>query len=290
MSLVDAETGEVVEILDAGEAVTLAKKITAQNDRVNIEAGALVELVADALKGKAWIGLGYGSWSDLVDAMGWEFRPATTTDRAALGQLLRDSGMSYRAIGKVVGVNDRTIRRDLAGAANAAGVPLGTPVLNETPDGITGIDGKTYPAKNTTREGVGGDGDGSAGDASNGDGADSHDVGQLDPEPTPVDPAPSPGAENGEVEAATDGDEVESSAGPSSAATSPKSRLVTVHDFLKPVTSYSWLTGVDPAVFWDLDNPQAADTFLAWIDSMTAYAVTLRDNKPNHLRLVEGNA
>lgn len=134
MSVVDTATGEVVDILDKYSAFILAKRITRQAAKVNSEAGHLVELIADALKGKAWVALGYGSWGDLVDAQGWEFTPRTSTDRAALAQVFRESGMSYRAIGKLVGSNDRTVRRDLAGAANAA------------PAEVTGTDGKTYPA------------------------------------------------------------------------------------------------------------------------------------------------
>lgn len=134
MSVVDTATGEVVDILDKDSAFILAKRITRQAAKVNSEAGHLVELIADALKGKAWVALGYGSWGDLVDAQGWEFTPRTSTDRAALAQVFRESGMSYRAIGKLVGSNDRTVRRDLAGAANAA------------PAEVTGTDGKTYPA------------------------------------------------------------------------------------------------------------------------------------------------
>lgn len=284
MSLADTDTGEIVDILSETEALTLARNITGQLDRINNESGALVELIADALKGKAWVGLGFGSWDQMVDGMGWEFTPRTSTDRAALAKVFRESGMSLRAIGKVIGAPKSTIADDLSQLSE-------TGQLAE-PERITGTDGSDRSAKNPHREGVGGDGEGNAGDADNGDGVDSHDVGQLEPESTPVDPAPSPGAD-GEVEAATDGDEVGAPVGHGPAATSPSPkppRLVTVHDFLKPVTSHSWLTGVDPSVFWDVNDLASADTFLSWVDSMTAYAATIRDSQPNHLRLVEGPA
>ena len=48
MSLVNTNTGEVVDLLDAGQALALVKKIGGQLDRVNVETGSLVELVADA--------------------------------------------------------------------------------------------------------------------------------------------------------------------------------------------------------------------------------------------------
>jgi SAM-dependent methyltransferase len=135
MSLVDATTGELVDILDKDSAFILTKRITRQTAKVNSEAGHLVELIADALKGKAWVALGYGSWGDLVDAQGWEFTPRTSTDRAALAQVLRESGMSYRAIGKLVGASKSQIERDVEGI-----------VPNGTPDEVVGTDGKSYPA------------------------------------------------------------------------------------------------------------------------------------------------
>ena len=133
MSLVDAETGEVVDILDPDSARNLCKRITRQSAKVNVEAGQLVELCAEALKGKAWVALGFGSWADLCDDQGWEFNPRTSTDRAALAQVMRKAGMSFRAIGKVIGASEATIRRD-AGASNDA------------PAEVAGTDGKTYPS------------------------------------------------------------------------------------------------------------------------------------------------
>lgn len=136
MSVVDTATGEVVDILDKDSAFILAKRITRQAAKVNSEAGHLVELIADALKGKAWVALGYGSWGDMVDAQGWEFTPRTSTDRAALAQVFRESGMSYRAIGKLVGASKSQIERDVEGI-----VPNGT-----MPQSVHTTDGRTYPA------------------------------------------------------------------------------------------------------------------------------------------------
>ncbi len=140
---------EVVDILDPTTAQTLVERIDEQTATVNTEAGALIELCAEALRGKAWIGAGFGSWVELCEARGWEFNPRTSTDRAALAKVMRESGMSFRAIGKLVGASAATIHADTSG------------VQNRTPDDtVTGADGKQYPSRRTVAaaaEGIGGD-------------------------------------------------------------------------------------------------------------------------------------
>lgn len=268
MSLVDTTTGEVVDLLDAGQALALVKKIGGQLDRVNVETGSLVELVADALKGKAWVSLGYGSWVEMVEALRWEFRPATTTDRAALSLALRESGMSLRAIGKVVGASKSTVERDLDQLSHLGQL--------DGPEQVHTTDGKTYPATRpplaTNSRGEGDDDTGSDGEIGG---------------PELPESEPSPKTSTPPETVGLTGETVEQTEPQSSAPVSPTRRLVTVHDFLEPVKS-SWLLGVDPAVFWGLDNPDMADTFLMWIDSMTAYGQQLRAAQPNHLRLVGG--
>ena len=135
MTLVDAGTGEVVELATQEQA----ERIVANLDRLVVQAnvvnGELIEEIAEALRLKAWVPLGYGSWEAMTEARGWEFSPRTSTDRAALAKVMRESGMSYRAIGKLVGASKDTVQRD-----------MGT-VSNETvPDRITGTDGKQRPA------------------------------------------------------------------------------------------------------------------------------------------------
>lgn len=55
--------------------------------------------------------------------------------RAELVATLRETGWSLRRIGKVIGADPETVRRDLAGAAFA------------TPDRVLGADGKSYLAQ-----------------------------------------------------------------------------------------------------------------------------------------------
>jgi len=68
-------------------------------------------------------------------------RHLSREQRQELVRKLRQRGLSLRRIAELLGVDDRTIRRDLSGAANAA--PENTPEA-------TGADGKTYPARQRT--------------------------------------------------------------------------------------------------------------------------------------------
>jgi SAM-dependent methyltransferase len=134
VTVVDSTTGEVVELATQEQA----ERIVANLDRLVVQAnvvnGELIEEIAEALRLKAWVPLGYGSWEAMTEARGWEFNPRTSTDRAALAKVMRESGMSYRAIGKLVGASHMSVMRDTA------------PVTNVTPAEVAGTDGKSYPA------------------------------------------------------------------------------------------------------------------------------------------------
>lgn len=71
-------------------------------------------------------------------------RQLTAEDRQELVAQLRAEGKSTREISSAIGVDPRTVRRDLAasGGANAPG------------DRVTGADGKSYPARRPTQESV----------------------------------------------------------------------------------------------------------------------------------------
>ncbi len=143
MALVDTHTGELVEIASPDVARRIVEDIGSAVATANRASGRLIETIAEALRLKAWIGAGYGSWEQMVDGEGWEIRPATTSDRAALAEVFRSSGMSLRAIGKVLNTSPQTVLRD------TAGVPSGTP------DEVIGTDGKSYPATQPERERAG---------------------------------------------------------------------------------------------------------------------------------------
>lgn len=256
MSLVNTNTGEVVDEVVPALTYDEARALT---DEINNDTLQASIKVAQAWQGQAWKPLGYKSWEDYADAE-LPMLGTTRADRHVLLVGLRNVGMSTRAIAAVTGLHHSTVARGVA---------------NATPE-ITGTDGKTYPATRpplaTNSKGEGDDDTGSDGEIGG-------------PELPESEPSPKTSTPPETVGLA--GETVEQTEPQPSAPVSPTRRLVTVHDFLKPVKS-SWLTGVDPAVFWGLNNPDMADTFLMWIDSMTAYGQQLRATKPNHLRLVGG--
>lgn len=243
---------EVFPLLAENEARLLT-------DEINSDAVSVAVKVAQAWRGQAWKALGYKSWEDYADAE-LPMLGTTRADRHVLLIGLRNVGMSTRAIAAVTGLHHSTVARGVA---------------NATPE-ITGTDGKTYPATRpphaTNSRGEGDDDTGSDGE-----------IGGPELPESELSPKTSTPPET----VGLTGETVEQTEPQSSAPVSPTRRLVTVHDFLEPVKS-SWLTGVDPAVFWGLNNPDMADTFLMWIDSMTAYGQQLRAAQPNHLRLVGG--
>lgn len=117
---------------------TEAEKITMS---IKLLLGSLADVtdkvfdqIEKAKAGDAWKVLDYQSWTAYVTAeFGDALRRLNRGDRFLAVVKMRELGMSTRAIGDVVGVDDRTVRRDLSGAANAA------------PAEVTGKDGKTYP-------------------------------------------------------------------------------------------------------------------------------------------------
>lgn len=124
--------------LEAAMSKGEAEKVTMQI-RYTLKAAAssfdkALTLMEQAEAGGAWKVLGHASWTAYVAAeFGDILKGITRDDRLTAVVKMRELGMSTRAIGDVVGVDDRTVRRDLAGAANAA------------PAEVTGKDGKTYP-------------------------------------------------------------------------------------------------------------------------------------------------
>ncbi|SLJ41121.1 Uncharacterised protein [Mycobacteroides abscessus subsp. abscessus] len=98
------------------------------------------DLIAKAYTDRAWAVLGYPSWDVYCErefGSAWFKLPRET--RGEVVQSLRDLGLSTRAIGSAIGVDDRTVRRDLSGAASAA------------PAAVMGTDGKTYASTQSVR-------------------------------------------------------------------------------------------------------------------------------------------
>lgn len=128
MTLVNAETGELVDIADETEATRLAAEISAAIAHMNARMGQALDAMIEGYNAKIWVSLGYGSWGDLVEAKHWVWKPTTSTERVAIGEYLRDHNLSFKAIAKLTASSPKTIRRDQVGAYDSdRGVPNGTP-------------------------------------------------------------------------------------------------------------------------------------------------------------------
>lgn len=136
MTLVDAETGEVVDQADLETATKLVAECSSAIAHMNARTGQAIEAILDAYKAKVWIALGFGSWDELVDAKNWRWNPLTSVDRAGYSNVLRTNGMSIRAIAKVAGVSTSTVHSDTR--------------CSEI-EHVSGTDGKTYSATKPER-------------------------------------------------------------------------------------------------------------------------------------------
>lgn len=115
-------------LLSFDDAVALTESI-----RLTV---AEIELkIVEAYYGLAWKVMGYDSWDEYISG---EFKAAPLAmpreERRTSVASLRQAGLSLRAIGAATGVSRDTVQKDLEA------------VRNLTPDSITGIDGKEYPA------------------------------------------------------------------------------------------------------------------------------------------------
>ncbi|HET6729150.1 MAG TPA: hypothetical protein VFG96_07005 [Jiangellaceae bacterium] len=124
--------------LDVEAARALTDEIRDRLDRLQEDAEALLGLIEQVMRQRAWELLGYPSWTAYVTS---EFsnaqRGLDPQTRVDLVARLAGLGMSTRAIGSVVGVGKSTVARDLAG------VPPGT--REPPPDAVIGRDGRTHP-------------------------------------------------------------------------------------------------------------------------------------------------
>lgn len=100
-------------------------------------------LIAKAHQQRHWKVLGYKDWQEYVDGeFGAERLRLPAEHRQKAVEELRLAGMSQRAIGSALGVDEKTVRNDLAGAEFSA------------PEQIQGTDGKTYAASRPKPEEV----------------------------------------------------------------------------------------------------------------------------------------
>lgn len=138
-----------------------AAEARAVTDRIRSSMGDLMEQIVRAHIGRAWLALGYESWTEYVKG---EFNHAPLSlpraERKAVTAVLRGQGFSTRAIAAVEGVGVGTVARDLAGVPN--GTPdlepldvdeddLAEELIAAEPPPVRGLDGKTYPPQQPHR-------------------------------------------------------------------------------------------------------------------------------------------
>lgn len=115
MTLVNTETGELTEPMDADAARRLTERIRIAATNYTDAKAKVLTLVDEAKAGAAHIALGYKSWTAyLSDVLSDEpLRLAREQGRPEFAARLADEGMSNAAIGEVLGVHRITVGRDL---------------------------------------------------------------------------------------------------------------------------------------------------------------------------------
>ena len=141
MTLVNTETGELIEPMDADAARRLTERIRIAATNYTEAKAKVLALVDEAKAGAAHIALGYKSWTAyLSDVLSDEPLRLARDDRRELVTRLADEGMSTRAIAPIVGADHVTVSRDIAAStvANETVDEKLAPVVRTT----TGLDGR----------------------------------------------------------------------------------------------------------------------------------------------------
>lgn len=114
MTLVNTETGELVEALDAAAAERRAMKISLRLDAIADNYEAVMPMIREAIEMRDDMALGYRSPGDYVsDRFGGALqRLGMDVRRAVVGELTA-AGLSTRAIAPVVGVTQQMVVKDL---------------------------------------------------------------------------------------------------------------------------------------------------------------------------------
>ena len=147
--MTDETAGEVVdaEIMPADMDPLEARAIT---DQIRAGLEQVWELVERAYLQRAWLALGHASWDDYCAAeFDTDRLQIPRRERPQVVAMLRQAGLSIRAIAAATDLSVGTVHRAIEAAApESAPVPNGTPDRAEEPIAtVTGIDGKRHPAK-----------------------------------------------------------------------------------------------------------------------------------------------
>ena len=141
MTVVNLHTGEVFEgqivhDLSAPEARALTDEI-----RQTLRVGH--DLIIRAYQGRAWIALGYTAWDDYCAGEFAEARMVRLDreQRREIVAQMQAGGMSQAAIASGLNVSPSTI------ALDATAIRDNHPEIEELPDRIVGLDGKSRPSR-----------------------------------------------------------------------------------------------------------------------------------------------
>lgn len=141
--MVDTETGELVNLLDATEARVLT-------DRIKVGIESIWFLVVEAYERRAWAILGYISWDEYCTReFGSSRLRLPAEEREQVIHSLRDAGLSIRAIASATGTGTRQVQEAIASST------VDDEVCSETTpesEKVTGTDGKKYDAVQRAKE------------------------------------------------------------------------------------------------------------------------------------------
>ena len=113
MSIVNHDTGEIIEALTVAEARRLTDRIRLIAEHVAESLDKMADLIDQARVGSAWLVLGYRSWTAYVaDEFSGVLPRLEREPRQEFVRELAARGMSSRAIAPIVGVSDRQVRTD----------------------------------------------------------------------------------------------------------------------------------------------------------------------------------
>jgi hypothetical protein len=117
MTLVNTETGELIDVLSKDEAERLSTRISLRLETISDNYVAVMPMIREAVDRQAHLALGYASpgayisdrFGDSLSKLGVEVRREVVRELTA-------AGLSTRAIAPVVGVSQSTIRDDVSSA------------------------------------------------------------------------------------------------------------------------------------------------------------------------------
>jgi len=135
-------SGELATVADVAEAgdvpISTLEEARARADRIRAGIGVVARLQDDivtAYRRRDWAQLGYRAWEEYVAGeFGGHHVRLPRPQRQEIVARLHEEGLSTRAIGVALGVDQRTVRRDLPAEVDTAPVP------------VVGVDGKSYAA------------------------------------------------------------------------------------------------------------------------------------------------